>query len=261
MFKTVSITLLSIIGVTSAIEFGSCPKPASLQSDFVKNQFDVTKFANGGTFYELGYKDMTQPRMCDCIRSIKTYLPDNNQIFDDFTLRCAGKPQFSSLYFNLKDGDGQPSERGVMYGEWVQGGLKVPLTFPNTIVDAKVHPITGEYEWVIEFQCVEKSNVIFFYGLNLYAKDNINPAVLPEMLSAVRARGLGHFLDEGNEVKVVDHSTCEYPPPIVPSPVAIGLSPAAAEPTVSSMESEADDHLFLNEIISSTLRGNVDVSE
>ena len=51
MFKTVSITLLSIIGATSAIEFGSCPTPASLQSDFVKNQFDVTKFANGGTFY------------------------------------------------------------------------------------------------------------------------------------------------------------------------------------------------------------------
>ena len=100
---------------------------------------------------------------------------------------------------------------------------------------------------------VEKSNVIFFYGLNLYAKDNSNPAVLPEMLSAVRARGLGHFLDEGNELKVVDHSTCEYPPPIVPSPVAIGLSPAAAEPTVSSMERLVTSNFFIHNIIQSSV--------
>ena len=53
MIKTLlAITTLLASGYgVSAIEFGKCPDPLSLQTDFVKNNFDINKFTGGGTYY------------------------------------------------------------------------------------------------------------------------------------------------------------------------------------------------------------------
>ena len=160
------------------------------------------------------------------------------QIFDDFTLRCGGAPQFSSLYFNFEDKDGVQAPPGVVYGEWVQAGFHIPLKFPNTIVDVKYNEATDDYDWALEFQCVEKYGVILFYGINFYAKDSTNPAVLEEMKASAYAHGLGHFIDEGNALKILDHSECVYPDPVVPSPAPNGheTTPTAAAATTAGAE-------------------------
>ncbi len=47
MMKSALIACATILAATtSAIEVGKCPDPASIQSDYVKNNFDVSKFAN-----------------------------------------------------------------------------------------------------------------------------------------------------------------------------------------------------------------------
>ena len=50
----------------AALAFFNCPDPVSLRSEYVKTEFDMEKFApSNGTsklYYELAYKDMTQPR-------------------------------------------------------------------------------------------------------------------------------------------------------------------------------------------------------
>lgn len=82
--------LLSVL-LASALCAGTpwkCPSVASLQSKFVRESFDVAVFANGQTYYELAYKDVTQPRMCDCITSRKVL--SGSVILDDFTIQCAG---------------------------------------------------------------------------------------------------------------------------------------------------------------------------
>jgi hypothetical protein len=40
---------------TSSVAFG-CPKRSELQTDLVRNSFDLKNFANNVTFYEIAYK-------------------------------------------------------------------------------------------------------------------------------------------------------------------------------------------------------------
>jgi hypothetical protein len=68
----------------------NCPKPSEIKSQFVKDNFNITEFASGKRFYEIAYKDMTQPRLCKCITSQKVY--SAGRINDTFTIECGGRP-------------------------------------------------------------------------------------------------------------------------------------------------------------------------
>ena len=62
----------SVVSLVSSTKYGHCPEPTSIQSDYVKEHFDIRKME--GTFYELAYHDYTQPpKVCDCQRSVKVY--------------------------------------------------------------------------------------------------------------------------------------------------------------------------------------------
>ena len=64
-----------------------CPDPVTLQSDYVK--FHYEEEMHQGLYYELAFKDVTQPRGCRCITSNKTIVtPDLLQ--DDFELTPQG---------------------------------------------------------------------------------------------------------------------------------------------------------------------------
>ena len=116
----------------------NCPKPSEIKSAFVKSHFNVTEFARNQTYYEIAYKDATQPRMCKCITSRKQYNSATRQIFDAFTIECAGKPYHSDLVFNETDS----AADGEFVGVWNQQGVPIlsrymllihplPLTQPN----------------------------------------------------------------------------------------------------------------------------------
>lgn len=61
MFKLSSIITLLFTLVSAE----KCPAPQSIQSDAVKNTFNITQFL--GTYYEIAYHDYTQPTgVCGC---------------------------------------------------------------------------------------------------------------------------------------------------------------------------------------------------
>ena len=48
-----------------------------------------------------------------------------------------------------------------MVGHWP---FLSSVDFPNTVVAVQVNTKTGEYDWVIEFQCVEIKEIVIFTG-------------------------------------------------------------------------------------------------
>jgi hypothetical protein len=68
-------------------------------------------------FYEIAYKDATQPRICKCITTQKKLVdtPEGQEVLDAFTIECGGKPFKSDLHF------GVTPVPGVFEGTWKQG--------------------------------------------------------------------------------------------------------------------------------------------
>ena len=120
-----------------------------------------------------------------------------NQINDTFYLVCIGKNYTSDFHFRLTD------TPGFFLGKWT---LLPSVTFPDTVVDVYENE-AGEYEWVIEFQCVEKVDHVWFVGINWYSRQRIvSKDYINSLLSAARKRGLGYFMDYGTGVTIVDQN-------------------------------------------------------
>ena len=131
--------------IASAYAFmRNCPKPNEIKSQFIKEEFNITEFAGGQRYYEIGYKDMTQPRICKCITSTKTFDRDIMKINDTFMIECGGRPFQSGdlvklipdLVFNITD-----VKDASFVGIWNQAGLHIlsKLRFPNTVVGKRVY--------------------------------------------------------------------------------------------------------------------------
>lgn len=185
----------------------TCPAPEDIQSEYVRREYQEKKHA--GFYYELAFKDATQPRGCKCITSNKTIM-SADKLLDDFSVECAGRIYHSDLSFDLAV---DPNRRGYMIGKWNNFSLVRGVSFPNTIVDVGVNEDSGNYDWVIEFQCKEQNvfgyKWIEYYGLNLYSRTYRNQAsVVAEMVASARIRGLAEFLDSGLELYIVDHRDC-----------------------------------------------------
>ncbi|KAJ3270233.1 hypothetical protein HDV01_000450 [Terramyces sp. JEL0728] len=200
------ITMLPILVLTvSAQILLKCPNPSDIQSDYVKSQFDLSKFADGRMYYEIAYKDITQPRICDCITSNKTI--GAGQLRDAFSLRCGGRPQHSDLRFNYTE------TPGVFTGIWNQKNLAFlsHLRFPDTVVDVG-HRVLPDgsvvYDWALEFQCIEFHGVVAFYAFNFYSHTNTMEFYDP-MMTAFKQAGLARFL-QGLPIQTVKHDNCTY---------------------------------------------------
>ena len=196
---------LSVPSVATVSRF-SCPTPEELQSDWVKANFNETKME--GFWYELAMKDITQPRFCKCTTSNKTVRTEINMIYDTFTLECFGQPYSSDLSFELTDTPGVP------VGTWNGIPLLRRVRFPNTIVDVGMNSSTGEYDWMIEFQCIKAKRFggrekVKFYAFNFYSKEYLNMEERIQLMEQkARERGLGPFIDTGRSLAIIDHSNC-----------------------------------------------------
>ena len=180
-----------------------CPVPEALQSEFVRTGYAEQN--HQGFFYEIGHKDATQPHACKCTTSNKTLSGDRLQ--DDFYIQCYNKVYYANLSFVIDN-----ERPGYMTGTWNNFPLLRDVAFPNTIVDVGVNPETGEYEWIIEFQCKQAKILwyqwVSFYGINFYSRRYDDPNQVDEMARRARERGLGPFLDSGSNLYVVDHTGC-----------------------------------------------------
>ena len=192
--------LLALLAAACAAEFNhtKCPAPWELQSDMVKKSFDLKKFQ--GYYYELAFHDYTQYPICPkprCISSHKVVDYQLNQVNDSFYLDCFGNNYTNYFYDHLTD------IPGFFLGKWA---FLPSVPFPNTVVDIYENA-AGEYEWWIEFQCVQALDHVWFIGINWYSRQRIvSKDYLDSMLSAARKRGLGVYMDYGEGVTIVDQS-------------------------------------------------------
>jgi hypothetical protein len=196
--------LLLAISVRALLK--TCPNPADIQSAYVKESFSTSIFANGQKYYELGYKDATQPRICKCQTSRKRL--NGTQILDDFHIECANNAFQSDLVFDLTN------TTGHFIGTWNQA--QVPITrfikFPDTVVDVGVAVgADGNifYDWVVEFQCIEVLGFVAFYAFNFYSASSSSENFEP-MLRAAYNANLGRFIEDGNTIQIVSHDNCIY---------------------------------------------------
>ncbi|XP_067939244.1 uncharacterized protein [Watersipora subatra] len=210
MVALIHVLLVGVLAAVLALFLGasgpSCPSPEDIQTDYVKAHFNLQKFQ--GVWYEAAYHDWTQPiSVCGCMRSVKHYRPEVKHIFDNFTLHCQGDHYFANLTFDLTG-----KSIGHMTGRWNLGPIQL-IAIPNTVVAVGVDVTTGEYEWVIEYQCVEVWKHVLFAGVNFYHRHRDVPSeVLQSLISIARQQGIGYWLDHGLGITVVDHSNCTYPP-------------------------------------------------
>ena len=149
---TKMVTYLLVLLQLGVVLGERCPAPTDIQSDAVKNDFNMTNFL--GTYYEIAYHDYTQPRaICGCQRSVKTMnvTKEPDRIYDDFTLNCGNRTgnetdvrtYHNNLSFKMTD------TPGYWVGKWP---LFKDVAFPDTLVDfGPVVPELGQYAWVLEF--------------------------------------------------------------------------------------------------------------
>ena len=197
-----------------------CPAYWELQDAEKMAKFDLDKFV--GTYYELAFHDRTQYPTCpepSCVRTVKSWNPavgdGKQQIIDEFTLGCFGHSYTNPLYFNVTAHPGY-FDAFVKDPPWWWKIFEPGSDYPDTVVDYKVNEETGEYDWVIEFQCRQKEGElgkehVKFTGINFYSKVKVlSVEDLQNFENAGRARGLGFYMDEGVGVTILDQSKCEY---------------------------------------------------
>lgn len=218
-----TIVLFRSTAIRAAFNFTTCPAWYELQSDNVKNNFDVNKMF--GTYYELAYHDYTQYPTCPfgptCVRSVKRKetIPESPgfQIVDWFSIDCAGRGYPFPLRFNVTDTPG-------LFEGYVKDPplwwkiLEPGEVYPDVVVDF-LEGEDGTYEWVIEFQCKynRRGTGISFTGINFYSKRrNVSDAYMKNFLRAGRDRGLGVYMDKGFGTRTSSQTDCTYPdiPPV-----------------------------------------------
>lgn len=216
-----ALTTLTSVGADCPKECPAhCPTQESVQSDFVRNQFNIKNFY--GTFYEIAYHDSTQPSNVfvnsRCQRSVKTpHAGDAKNYKDLFSMRVgpfAGTNAICDLEFNIT---GSP---GVFLGHWHSSSPFNPnlQNINNTVVDVGVEA-NGTYSWTLEFQCKEDETPgkgIRFAAVNFYHKKPlVSKEEFDSMKDRLRARGLGWIIDTTEGLHMVDQKSCvdahDYP--------------------------------------------------
>lgn len=188
--------------VQATFNYTKCPTPWELQSDIVKNNFSIKKFE--GSYYEIAFHDFTQFPICPipkCMRSHKVMNYQTNQINDTFVLNCFGFDFPFTFLFNLTN------TNGFFLGRVAHS---LDIIFPDTVVDVHEGP-DGVYDWVIEFQCFERFQHVWFVGINWYSRiAKVTDGCYESMMMAARARGLGFYMDSGLKVTRVDQNCTKH---------------------------------------------------
>lgn len=190
-----------VAGEKLQFNYTKCPHPQEMQSDLARNSFNISKFV--GNYYELALHDYTQFPVCfkgpRCMTSHKVYDPSLKQINDSFHLDCLGLNYGFTFHFKLTDVRGHFNGTASVFPE---------ILFPDTVVDFKEGE-DGLYEWVIEVQCDEKFDHVWFVGINWYSRLNdTSQEYVDGLLNAARERGLGVYMDGGTGVYRVPQDGC-----------------------------------------------------
>ncbi|KAI6660437.1 hypothetical protein LOD99_14023 [Oopsacas minuta] len=99
-------------------------------------------------------------------------------------------------------------ENGIFVG-WVNITAIKRIRIPDTVVDVGVN-IDGEYEWVIEYQCIEEFDIIIFEAINFYTRARFptNDTKMI-MMNSAKKYGILEHIKEG-ELITNDQTNCTY---------------------------------------------------
>jgi hypothetical protein len=169
-------------------------------SPWVKAHFQETKMQ--GSWYDIAVKKDTQPRFCHCQTSHKTMSADGRAIHDRFGAYCLGLSLSGTLVYSFSDTPGIWNVTSDFFH------LRNRI-FPSAVVDVGVHPTTGEYEWMIEYCCIQWTPDTLFSAINMYSRTYTDQH-LSVMDAAARKYGLGPYMDEGIGLHYPDHTRCRH---------------------------------------------------
>ena len=213
--------LSPLVNVLSLVDFNftTCPTSNEVETAAVAANFSAEYFA--GVYYEIALHDYTQYPTCffkpTCIQSYKTFNASYGkygQILDHFSLECVGETYKSMFYDTLTD------VTGLFEVKVEEAGHVTKKEFHDTVVatgDIITQNNTNgnnvgkqQYEWVMEFQCVQKYDRVLWTAINFYtyynqpSQDTINT-----MLDIAYQQGLGVYLNK--TFIYIDQENCTYP--------------------------------------------------
>jgi len=175
------ILLLAALAAGPSDRPTGCPDLRELRSSFVKTQFD--EMLMQGLWYEVVVKKDSQPRERQCQTSYKTINEDDVSLTDTFKTICYGFLNFAgNLQYQCSD---VPALWTVNFDIPILDFIK----FKNIAVEVGVNSETGEYDWMIEFTCMETDEDKIFYAINMYSRYE-DPADKVALMEAI-ARDFG----------------------------------------------------------------------
>jgi len=175
--------------------------------------FDRTKYT--GRWYEHAFHDYTQFADTYDVTLDIELSSDQQRWLDDFGLR--GPAPLSTP----RSWDKSPVANGAhyfLYGKFdpkTEGVLQESgfgVTFPNFIVDAQKGP-DGQYTEAIQFQCLERSGVRIFEGINFLSRSpTMSDESLNGMFSRAKAAGMAPYGATPEQMHRVPHVLPGTPP-------------------------------------------------
>ena len=158
------------------------------------------------------------------MQTIKSYdlsVGQYGRILDNFTLDCMGELYIEPIYDNITN------ITGFVEMHWT----RLSWTFPDIFVTVSNDTIDigfGEqYQWLVEFQCIETNeeyhdndgsgfagandkDFVFYIGINAYAyTPKPSQQLKNQMLESMKAQGLGPYMDY--LFYGVNQTNCTYP--------------------------------------------------
>ncbi|KAL3896322.1 MAG: hypothetical protein SGCHY_004148 [Lobulomycetales sp.] len=177
---TVLIALL-VAGCHACFTARTCPKAESLQSDYVAANFSLKAFA--GVYYQIAYKDVV-----------------GGGVNEKFSLKCLGREFGARVKYEQIENT---------RGQFILTVKRVPVKFVEIIVDVGQNLRSGQYDWIVAFQC--KRNWLGsgsgFYTFHFYSRTP-TPEYYHQMLAIAQER-FPEFM-EGRDIHIVDHQNCDW---------------------------------------------------
>ena len=209
--------LLSFIAVCqSAFNHSKCPSYWELQSDYVKTSFDVQ--CQIGNYYELYAHDYFQKPGCfdygintgpSCVTTKKSFDPsygDYGAIYQYFCVECFG------VAYCETERDVLTNITGFAYDYLLNGSLhNIPWVYPETFVAVSdTFTSEGKYEWMIELQCLDNEEGVYYIGIEYYAYTyNASQQLRNDMLNTAYQQGLGPYMNQ-SEFTEIPFENCTF---------------------------------------------------
>ena len=194
--------------------YTKCPTSNEVETPSVAANFSAELFA--GIYYEIALHDYTQYPTCifkpTCIQSYKTWNASYGkygQVVDHFSLECVGDTYKSMFYDTLTGVSGQFNVAVEADGHTTKKEFHDTVVATGPVIQQE-NSNKSQYEWVIEFQCVQDFGRVLWTAINFYSYHN-KPSndTVDDMFNVAYQQGLGVYMNR--TLIFIDQDNCTYP--------------------------------------------------